>query len=200
MIGQERRQCIRSIEIFWQGERCREAAELIGECISLQKLYIGVGCNTTQYTKLPQADLWLARGVGQLKKIRGLPDLDLRVREVNNWGRWCQWPVFELSIVEVHQRMFQTWPPKFDHRHIAEFAKGLKEAMAKAGEEVREDISEVVGSVTLEPVQRNKGESKSRVLRTRKVGTKTPRGKRTWKVRTRKAGKKGEILRRARGH
>jgi hypothetical protein len=123
MIGEERRQCIKSIEIYWQGERRREAAELVGECINLQRLYIGVGCGTTQHTKHPQEDLWLSRGVGQLKKIRSLPSLDLRVREVNNWGRWCQWPVFALSIVEAHQCMFRIWPPKFDPRHIADFEK-----------------------------------------------------------------------------
>ena len=67
MIGEERREWIRSIEIFWQGERQREAAELVGECINLQKLYIGVGCGTTRYTKHPQENLWLSRGVGHGK-------------------------------------------------------------------------------------------------------------------------------------
>jgi hypothetical protein len=71
--------------------------------------------------------------------------------------------------------------------------------MAKAGEEPAEAVFEHVSPRTLEPVQRNKRESKSRVLRTREVDTKASRGKRTRKVSPRKAGRKGEISRRARG-
>ena len=67
MIGEERRGCIRSIEIFWQGERQQEAAKLVGESINLQKLYIGVGRGTTRHMKHPQENLWLSRSVGHGK-------------------------------------------------------------------------------------------------------------------------------------
>lgn len=201
MIGEERRQCIKSIEIMWEGVRRREAAELLGECINLQRLYIGVGSGTTQHTKHPQENLWLSRGVGQLKKIRDLPNLDLRVREVNCWGRWCQWPVFELSIREAHQCMFRFLPPKFDAGHIAEFEKGLKEGMRRLEEEsAKEEVAiEDSSPKTSEQIKRNKNGSKSRVLRARKVNTKISRGKKTRKLPARRAGKNREVSRGARG-
>jgi hypothetical protein len=196
MIGEERRLCIKSIEIFWQGERRREAARLVGECINLQKLYIGVGCATTRHTKNPQDNLWLSRGVGQLKKIRALPSLDLRVREVNGWGAWVPWPVFELPIKGVQQRMFMVWPPKFDARHIREFEKGLKEEMGKAAIDSAEEEKNVVDN-TVETIERTEFKMKEpkRNLRTRKADTRTPAANKTRTLPTRRPGKKRKVSR-----
>jgi hypothetical protein len=199
MIGEERRECIRSIEVFWQGERQREAAELVGECINLQKLYIGVGCGTTRHTKHPQQNLWLSRGVGQLRKMCGFPNLDLRVREVSNWGPWCQWPVFELAVREAQRYMFPVSLSKFDAGHIAEFEKGLKEEMGRAvqGSEAEEvEVEEPAQALGLANVKTK--ESTNRVLRTRKVDTEMSHGRRKRKIPARKAGEKGETARRAR--
>lgn len=198
MIGEERRQCIKSIEILWQGERRREAAEMLAECINLQRLYIGVSSSTTDYTKYPQQNLWVSRGIGQLKKIRGFPNLDLRVREVIQWGKWCQFPLFELSISEALQCIFKNWHSKFNARHIEEFEKGLKEQIGMPGKEsaVEEDV---VGNYTVETVvpTRKTREPKGRILRARKIAPRQKKERKATKFYGRKARRTGEMKRKA---
>jgi hypothetical protein len=203
MIGEERRQCIRSLEVEWQGDCPGEAAELVGECISLQRLYIAVGIRTTKYTKHPQRNLWAARGFSQLREIRGLPDLDLRVREVCCWGPIRSWPISELPIHDVrslakveecrsfhlqrrHNEILDT-PlfPFFAADHIAEIENSLKVEMGRARSKSAE-IGDVASPAiedaaeTLEPANFLMKGSETRVLRARKVN-RYPR---------RKAGKK----------
>ncbi len=87
MFCPERRSHITKIQFLFQGYRAREAFELLGECGNLKKLWIGVTWGTTRGSKRPQDNLWLARGAGALRPIRGLNNLDLRVRETHNWGK-----------------------------------------------------------------------------------------------------------------
>ena len=70
---------------YWWGTKVHEiyewAAEMLSQCNSLERLGIGVSAETTEGMKGPVKGLEGLRGVG-------LQRLDLRVKEVQDWGPW----------------------------------------------------------------------------------------------------------------
>lgn len=79
MIGDERRGYI---FFQYEGERQREAFELLNECTSLLHLHIAVSSRTTIGTRQPQHDLFKARGMTALRKLERFGSIDLQIREV----------------------------------------------------------------------------------------------------------------------
>jgi hypothetical protein len=93
MIGPYRRSCVRKIEFWlragiehWWRTKAHEiyewAAEMLSQCNSLERLGIGVSAETKEGMKGPVKGLEGLRGMG-------LQRLDLKVKEVYDWGPWA---------------------------------------------------------------------------------------------------------------
>jgi len=158
MIGPERRRHITSIEVIFRGPCASDAFGLLDECTRLRKLWIQVNWETTRFTKAPQKNLFLARGAGALKKIRGLKDLDLRVRESQAYALTKSVIadvelLFETELKSLQSvaqgldisttkgsKTYQTLCPnyrKYDLDHVEEFERVLREEMGKDREPAR---------------------------------------------------------------
>ncbi|KAJ8059820.1 hypothetical protein OCU04_011451 [Sclerotinia nivalis] len=79
MIGPEKRAYIRRIFCSFNGDQRAAAFQLLGECKALKHLTIEVSGMTMYGSRQPQEDLMTAKGVGALRKIRGMENLVIDV-------------------------------------------------------------------------------------------------------------------------
>ncbi|EDN94779.1 predicted protein [Sclerotinia sclerotiorum 1980 UF-70] len=86
MIGAEKRAYIRRIYCSFKGDQRAEAFQLLGECKALKHLGIEVNRKTMCGSKKPQEDLMTAKGVGALRKIRGMENLVIDVVDSVNFN------------------------------------------------------------------------------------------------------------------
>jgi hypothetical protein len=155
MIGPERRRWVRSVTFhlisgFRYSPKAMKtqdvfklAFDVLADCIHLRKLYIGVSDQTTD--GLParkEQDLFAVKEWGCFDSVRGLGEIDLRVREVNGMD-WLgiyqeQENVFEMDVKDTwkwkHGKMF------FKHKHILEFERALSEDFRRPNDVETEDI------------------------------------------------------------
>ena len=146
MIGYNRRRFITSIRVLLiypdfdpksvrlrppipnrMQESMRLAFDLLGECIFLQKLYLGIRTETLQVSHRKYCRLPDLQKAGIFSGIHGLKNLDLRVREVAVWSE--DWGI-------AHQEEWWEGNRRVDHPAVHfdqfdlplgyEFQKGLQ--------------------------------------------------------------------------
>jgi hypothetical protein len=154
MIGPERRRWVRSVMFqlisgFRYSPKAMKtqdvfklAFDVLADCTHLRKLYIGVSDQTTD--GLParkEQDLFAVKEWGCFDSVRGLREIDLRVREVIS----VDWPtsneqqdVFEMDVKDTwkwkHGKMF------FKYKQILEFERALSEDFRRSKVVENEDV------------------------------------------------------------
>jgi hypothetical protein len=118
------------------------AFDVLADCIHLRELHIGVFDQTTD--GLParkEQDLFAVKEWGCFDSVRGLGEIDLRVREVAvDWHDTYQERenFFEMDVKD-------TWKWKngkmfFKHKQILEFERALREDFRRPKEVENEDV------------------------------------------------------------
>jgi hypothetical protein len=143
MIGPYRRSCVRTMEFWLRSgiEYCWKtkayevyewAAEMLSQCHSLTRLGIGVSAEMTEGMKGPVKGLEALRGMG-------LQRLDLKVREVNDWGPWAP-PVFGAQDEKVRQILLYASYFKLEQ------LVGLEKRLWRDITTKKEDVAEAEGT------------------------------------------------------
>jgi hypothetical protein len=154
MIGPERRRWVRSVMFqlisgFRYSPKAMKtqdvfklAFDVLADCTHLRKLHIGVSDQTTD--GLParkEQDLFAVKEWGCFDSVRGLREIDLRVREVISvdWQTSNEEQnVFEMDVKDTwkwkHGKMF------FKHKQILEFESALSEEFRRPKEVENEDV------------------------------------------------------------
>jgi hypothetical protein len=163
MIGLERRRCIKSIQVFLRGvdtwqfsgkwmpprEVFLLAFDLLADCVQLKKLWLGVDNDTTHGTKYPHNDLLAVRSWGVFDAARGIENVEVRVRELSDWGFQDLEKHFNMEIDESLRAL--SWIPLFGARRLGVFERALQadmrapkcdSAAAKEGDEAMRDGEE----------------------------------------------------------
>jgi len=150
------------------------AFDVLADCIHLRKLHIGVSDQTTD--GLParkEQDLFAVKEWGCFNSVRGLGEIDLRVREVISvdWDLSNEQDnVFEIDVKDTwkwkHGKMF------FKHKRILEFERALSEDFRRPKDVQNEDVHDEVLDEEVENVDEVKSKAGSkRVERTAKRKT-----------------------------
>ncbi|KAF7858546.1 hypothetical protein EAF04_009146 [Stromatinia cepivora] len=133
MIGPEKRAYIRRIFCRFSGDQRAAAFQLLGECKALKHLTIEVSGMTMYGSRQPQKDLMTAKGVGALRKIRGMENLVIDV-------------VDSVNLYTKSHEQFSGTPPKhyFKSEDVQAFERLLTEEMnmkAEAPKQVQDGSS-----------------------------------------------------------
>lgn len=140
-IGKENRAAIRQLEFVWGYECPMQQVSLLGECVNLQRLHIGVNRTMMPGMGCTQ-NIWKAYGVGTLRAIRGLPSLDLKVRAVGKFRIGGEISaIFEgdqptrRGVAQSDRFYAGFWFGRFDDGVLGEFQAVLKEELGRDREE-----------------------------------------------------------------
>jgi hypothetical protein len=154
MIGPERRRWVRNIKLFlisgfrysFKAMKTQDvfklAFDLLADCIQLRKLYIGVSDQTTD--GLPakkEQNLFAVKEWGCFDSVRGLGEIDLKVREVSEWDGDLSEGAVNIFEVDVKE----TWKWRrglmfFKHKQVLEFERALSEDFRRPKGVQDEDI------------------------------------------------------------
>jgi hypothetical protein len=86
MIGEQRRSHIKDITFQYRGCCQKEAFELLGDCSGLRRLTRGLSNESTKGARMPQEDLWAARGTKYLKMVKGLKKVEVSFAQERKYG------------------------------------------------------------------------------------------------------------------
>lgn len=160
---------------------------MLSQCSGLQKLGVGVSAETTEGMKGPVKGLEALRGMG-------LQRLDLRVREVNDWGPWAP-NVLGAPNEEVTRNL--VYVSYFKQEQLAGLEKRLWGYMTTKKEDVVE-VEDTAGGVAVMEVDKKEVNPKAVLKRGKKGRTQRGcgggRGRKEPKA-VLKKGKKGKTQR-----
>ncbi|CAD6445171.1 8bcc8467-228e-4399-b217-41c4d5b437c1-CDS [Sclerotinia trifoliorum] len=140
MIGAEKRAYIRQIYCSFLGDERVAAFQLLGECKALKHLTIEVNRMTMYGSRKPQKDLMTAKGVGALRKIRGMENLVVDVVDSVNF------------YTRNHEQLSRPTPERyFKLEDVQEFEKLLTEEMNMKEEAPKQVLDRSSKKIVLKP-------------------------------------------------
>ena len=130
-IGKDGREAIRQLEFPWDYEYPMQPVSRLGECISLQRLHIGLNRTMMPSFSLRQ-DIWEAYGISILRALHALPPhVDLKIREVGMCSPEAQISPFFEGVQPTGRPMYPLsavhFFGEFDDSVVEKFEAMLKE-------------------------------------------------------------------------
>lgn len=113
---------LRKLEFIWEGEDPKGQMLALAECVNLRTLPIAI-----DKRKMTGGSIYSAVGIGTLLQIRGLRELDVKVRQITCWhGRQNVTAEFEKDVNRA-----PTWQISFTAKQVADFEAILKRELRR---------------------------------------------------------------------
>jgi hypothetical protein len=121
MIGEANRTAIRKIEFSWGGDCPKQQMLVLVECVNLRVLHIGINLDAMVGMGY-RGNIWNTYRVSTLREIRGLVDLDLKVRQVSSCCSSMNLStIFQESVQTDPRQGLGPWEWPLTHEQVREF-------------------------------------------------------------------------------